>query len=120
MTKKYKGLSILFGALMLLATFLPIIIGLIMALMSPTVNKTALSLATVLCIILGVINLLAKCRLRSIVWILLAVISLSIGDITGIVIMMSICTILDEFIFTPLCKHYIHLTEINKQIDKRL
>jgi membrane protein YdbS with pleckstrin-like domain len=101
-------------------TFLPILIWLGIALAkSNDVTKTALALSITVAGILTLVNLLLKYSIRSTVWILLIGIYVALRNITPLLIIIAVCTIIDEFIVHPLYKHYKERYHINKEIDKR-
>jgi len=62
----------------------------------------------------------AKLRLRCIPWILLLGIYVCLKEITSLLVIMAITTIIDEMIVTPLHKSLKNKYIINKEMDKRL
>lgn len=120
-TKSLKKKTLTFHFISWLLTFAPILIWLVIALVkSNDVTKTALSLSIVVAMLLSVVNLLLKYSIRSTVWILLIGIYIALRNITPLLIIIAVCTILDEFIVHPLYKHYKERYHINKEIDKRV
>lgn len=120
-TKKLRNKTYVFHILSWLLTFLPIIIWLGIALAkSNDVTKTALSITVLIAFLLTLVNLLMKYSIRSTVWILLIGIYIALKDITPLLIIIAVCTIIDEFIVHPLYKHYKERYHINKEIDKRV
>ena len=110
-----------FHILSWILTFLPITIWLGIALAkSNDVTKTALALSITVAGLLTLVNLLLKYSIRSTVWILLIGIYVALKDITPLLIIIAVCTILDEFVVHPLYKHYKERYHINKEIDKRV
>lgn len=102
-------------------TFLPILIWLGVAMYKSTeVTKTALAISITVAGLLTLANLLMKYSIRSTVWILLIGIYVALRNITPLLIIIAVCTILDEFIVHPLYKHYKERYHINKEIDKRV
>ena len=73
----------------------------------------------VVAIILTVINLLMKLSLRCIPWVVLIGIYICLKEITICLVVMAVCTIIDELIIAPLAKKYREKLTINKEIDKR-
>ena len=123
MTQKYKKLSLITWLLSFYCSILPITIYTIMAFINndvEKVNKYTLGLMCSLAIIVTLINIIAKLHLRCIPWILLLGIYLCLKDITTLLIIMAITTIIDELILTPLHKSFKNKYIINKEIDKRL
>lgn len=120
-TRKYKTLSILFLALSILVLVAPLayysIVGFIEG---ETTEKFTLGLTFVIVSILFVINILFKFHIRSTIWVLVLGIYFCLDNILPLIFMVAIGNILDEFLFTPLHKHYKSKASINKEIDKRI
>lgn len=120
-TRKYKNLSILFLALSILVLVAPLayysIVGFIEG---ETTEKFTLGLTFVIAAILFVINILFKFHIRSTIWVLVLGIYFCLDNILPLIFMVAIGNILDEFLFTPLHKHYKSKASINKEIDKRI
>lgn len=120
-TKSLKNKTYLFHILSWILTFLPILIWLGIALAkSNDVTKTALAISVLVAFLLTLVNLLLKYSIRSTIWILLIGIYVALKDITPLLIIIAVCTIIDEFIVHPLYKHYKERYHINKEIDKRV
>ena len=123
MTKKYKRLSILTFLLSALCSVCPIFIYVIKAFVDKDVqevNKYTLGIMCSVALVITLINIVAKLHLRCIPWILLLGIYLCLRDITTLLIIMAITTIIDEMIIMPLHKSFKSKYAINKEIDKRL
>lgn len=119
-TKSLKTKKNIFHLLSWLLTFLPIIIWLGIAMAkSNDVTKTALAISVTIAGIFTLANLLLKYSIRSTVWILLIGIYIALKEITPLLIIIAVCTIIDEFIVHPLYVHYRDRYKINKEIDKR-
>jgi len=119
-TIELKRKKNIFHLLSWILAFLPITIWLAIAMAKSTeVTKQALGLTIVVSGLFFLANLILKFHIRSTVWILLIGIYIALRDITTLLIVISICTILDEFLVTPLYKHYRDRYKINKEIDKR-
>lgn len=120
-TRKYKTLSILFLALSILVLVAPLayysVVGFIEG---ETTEKFTLGMTFVIAAILFVINILFKFHIRSTIWILVLGIYFCLDNILPLIFMVAIGNILDEFLFTPLHKHYKSKASINKEIDKRI
>lgn len=120
-TRKYKNLSILFLALSILVLVAPLayysVVGFIEG---ETTEKFTLGLTFVIAAILFVINILFKFHIRSTIWVLVLGIYFCLDNILPLIFMVAIGNILDEFLFTPLHKHYKSKASINKEIDKRI
>lgn len=120
-TKSLKNKTYFFHCLSWILTFLPILIWLGIALAkSNDVTKTALAISVLVAFLLTLVNLLLKYSIRSTIWILLIGIYVALKDITPLLIIIAVCTIIDEFLVHPLYKHYKERYHINKEIDKRV
>ena len=123
MTSKYKKLSILTFLLSAMCSLCPILIYVIKAFVDKDVqevNKYTLGIMCSVALIVTIINIAAKLHLRCIPWILLLGIYVCLKDITALLVIMAITTIIDELILTPLHKSFKNKYTINKEIDKRL
>ena len=123
MTNKYKKLSILTFLLSAICSLCPILIYVIKAFVDKDVqevNKYTLGIMCSVALVVTLINIVAKLHLRCIPWILLLGIYLCLKDITALLVIMAITTIIDELILTPLHKSFKSKYTINKEIDKRL
>ena len=120
-TRKYKNLSILFLALSILVLVAPLayysVVGFIEG---ETTEKFTLGMTFVIAAILFVINILFKFHIRSTIWILVLGIYFCLDNILPLIFMVAVGNILDEFLLTPLHKHYKSKASINKEIDKRI
>lgn len=122
-TKRYKNLTILTFWLSVLLTICPILIYVARAFISSevqSVNKYTLGIMCSVALIVTIINIVAKLRLRCIPWILLLGIYICLKEITSLLVIMAITTIIDEMIITPLHKSLKNRYIINKEMDKRL
>lgn len=120
-TKNYKTKYTIFNILSICLTLLPMLIYVIIGFSQGSVQeKVVLGLTTFVAIALSVINLLFKYSIRSTIWILLIGVYVCLDKITTLLIIIAICTIVDEFIITPLKKKYKEKYKINKEIDARL
>ena len=123
MTNKYKKLSILTFLLSTICSLCPILIYVIKAFVDKDVqevNKYTLGIMCSVALVITLINIVAKLHLRCIPWILLLGIYLCLKDITALLVIMAITTIVDELVLTPLHKSFKNKYTINKEIDKRL
>ena len=123
MTNKYKKLSILTFLLSAMCSLCPILIYVIKAFVDKdvqAVNKYTLGIMCSVALVVTLINIVAKLHLRCIPWILLLGIYLCLRDITALLVLMAITTIIDELILMPLHKSFKNKYTINKEIDKRL
>lgn len=120
MTKTYKIKKIIFSILSFLSIFVPLLVFIIIGYaQGAVVSKVVLSITSVFAIVLALGSLLMKLHLRSPVFIVLIGLWSALNNLLPFIIVISITTILDELIFTPLKKKYKNLYTINKEIDKR-
>lgn len=123
MTQKYKKLSILTFLLSAICSLCPILIYVLKAFIDKDVqevNKYTLGIMCSVALVITLINIVAKLHLRCIPWILLLGIYVCLKDITALLVIMAITTIIDELILMPLHKSFKNKYTINKEIDKRL
>lgn len=123
MTSKYKKLSILTFLLSAICSLCPILIYVIKAFVDKDVqevDKYTLGIMCSVALVITLINIVAKLHLRCIPWILLLGIYLCLKNITTLLVIMAITTIVDELVLTPLHKSFKNKYTINKEIDKRL
>jgi len=120
-TKKYKILSTIFFILSLVVTLFPIAFYIIKAFAEGTAaEKLSLGCFATVALILVIVNLIFKLHLRSAIWLLVIGIYIAIEAIMPLLIMVAVGTILDEFLFSPLHKHFKNKASINAEIDKRM
>ena len=122
-TKKYKTTYWLLFAISLVLNFMPLFIYIIKGYASIEVTegkKVVLTSTILISAMLCVYNVLAKKHLRSVIWILLIGVYYAIQKIEALLIIMAVCTILDEFIVEPLCKKYKFKWKTNEELDSRL
>lgn len=85
-----------------------------------TVQKFSLGVTTMAALALTGFSIIFKKHIRSTIFIVLLGIYIALREITILLIILSICTILDEFVITPLQKSYREKLVINSQIDRRI
>lgn len=120
-TKKYKALSTIFFLLSIMITIFPLGFYIIKAFSEGTaMEKLSLGCFATVALILVIVNLIFKLHLRSAIWLLVIGIYIAIDFIMPLLIMVAIGTIVDEFVFSPLHKHFKNKASINAEIDKRL
>ena len=119
-SRDLKKKTLIFHFLSILLTFLPITIWFCIALSKSTeVTRVTLGLSLCIAMILTLANTLLKFSIRSTVWILLIGIYACLKNITALLVIIAVCTVIDEFIVHPLSKHFKNRYIINKEIDKR-
>ena len=120
MTNKYHKLYRLFKCLSFAVTVCPLIVYFCIAFVgATTVHKLAVGSTLAVVLILTIINVIGKYQLRSPLFLLLMGIYIGLGKILTPLVITTVGVVLDEFIFSPLCKKYKQLYTINKEIDKR-
>lgn len=121
-TKKYKNLKTFFLVLSILANFLPLVIYIFKGFIQADVVSKKIGLTTTLMVasIMVLLNFVFKFKIRSIIWVLLLGIHICVDKIIVLIVLIAICTILDEFVIHPLYKKYKEKYTINKEIDARL
>ena len=108
--------------LSVLLTLLPVVYYVIKGFTDESIGtkqKACLGCMVCLAITLYLINVLMKYSIRSTIWVLLLGVYVCLEDILPLILMLAISTIIDEFILTPLKKHYASVYKINKEIDRR-
>lgn len=119
-TKKYRKSYWTCKTLSWCITLLPMLIFVIWGFVEGTPHrKMALGGLMVIAIVLVVINILMKLSLRCVPWIMLLGIYICLQEITVLLIIMAVTTVVDELILTPLEKRFREKLVINKEIDKR-
>lgn len=125
MKNKYKKRRNLFFILSFLATFGPFMYYGIKAMIEgEPVEKFALSMFSIVAVIIAVVAAMLKVHLRSVIWILLLGVYFCLDNLIGVILVVAICTILDELVFSPVYKRYSKLySEANtasKVFDERM
>lgn len=120
-TKKYKHLYLLFMCLSIIILIVPLIVYVIKGFIDGDVGeKFTLGITITIAAMLVALNILFKYRIRSTIWIVVLGIYVAVDNILPLLLCVAIGTIVDEFVLTPLAKHYKNKASINKEIDKRL
>ena len=122
-TKKYKKIYWILFATSIVLNFLPVLVYVIKGYASIEVEeyrKVVLTGTMMISLLLCIYNVLAKKHLRSVVWILLLGVYYAIQKIELLLILIAICTVIDEFIVEPLIKKYRAKWKTNAEIDSRL
>lgn len=122
MTKSYKikkNICLLFS---FLCTFGPLITFIVMGLMQGenVSEKLCLTLTSIASILLALIGVMRKIHLKSTVYVVMIGLWIALDNIIPFIIALSVCTILDEILFTPLYHRFKEDYYTHKQIDKRL
>lgn len=120
MTEKYRKLYITSRVLSILMVVMPVLIYTVIGFVNGgTRSKLVLGMCLTLALIFVIINVIAKHRIRSTIWILLIGIYVACDNIIPLLSIMAASTIIDEFILEPLYKKYKEKYTINKEIDAR-
>lgn len=120
MTAKYKKLRNLFFILSAASVGGPLLYYAIFGFATgSTVEKFTLTMFSTAALIVVFANFALKIHLRSAVWMMILGIYVCLDNITNLLIIMALCTLADELIFTPLYRKFKTLYVINKEIDKR-
>lgn len=119
-TKKAKNRYILFKTLSACLTFLPLLVYVVMAFVSgEPLEKFTMGCMVTIALVFVMLNVIMKYNIRSTVWVLILGIYLCLDNITPLLIIMAVSTILDEFVISKLASKYKNQFIINKEIDKR-
>lgn len=119
-TIRLRRSKIILGIISLLLCYAPLLVALITG-FSYSDNergKVTLSICCIVALLLTLINIISKYSVRSTMWVLLLGAYAVIEDVMPYLIAIAICTIIDEFIITPLYKSVKNRYIINREIDK--
>ena len=119
-TIRLRRSKIILGIISLLLCYAPLLVALITG-FSYSHNergKVTLSICCTVALLLTLINIISKYSVRSTMWVLLLGAYAVLEDVMPYLIAIAICTIIDEFIITPLYKSVKNRYIINREIDK--
>lgn len=120
MTKRYRIKYWITTILSYLLMFGPLFYYLISAFCEGAPQqKITLGFTITAAILLTGLSLIFKKHIRSTIFILIMGIYTCLENILPLIVLISVCTIIDEFIVTPLRTMYHQKLIINKEIDKR-
>lgn len=120
MTKKYKRLYLFSKIMSLLMTIIPMLIYIVIGFAQGSIrSKLVLGACVTIGLIFVIINIIAKHKIRSTIWILMIGLYSACKNIVPLLIIITITTVIDEFILEPLYKKYKAKYTINKEIDIR-
>ena len=80
-------------------------------------GKVTMSICCVFALLLTVINIISKYSVRSTMWIILIGIYTVLDDVMPYLIAIAICTVIDEFLVSPIYRSLKNKYIINKEID---
>ena len=120
-TKTYRFKKNLFFWLSILVTVGPILGFVTWALIkSNTQQKIVLSMTMIGAAIIAALSLIQKLHLRSPVFLVLVGLWYALDKLMICIVIIAICTLLDEIVLWPLYKKYRDKYHINKEIDDRM
>lgn len=120
-TKKYRQLALVFGILSVVSMFAPMGVWVIKGFLRGTpLTKVTLTGSFMIALVVFLIGLVNKHKPRCVLWILLLGVYVALGNIKALLVLVAVCTTLDELVFTPLHKYFRSKYSVNKEIDKRL
>ena len=122
-TKKYKTYYWILFAISIALNFIPLLVYVIKGYADIEVSegrKVTLTITMMVALCLSIYNILAKKHMRSVIWILLLGVYFAVQKIELLLLLMAICTIIDEFIVEPLIKYYKFKWKANAEIDSRM
>lgn len=103
---------------------LPLLVYLSMALADDGIKvgyKVVVVGTLVIAVILTIFNIIAQKRLRCPIWIILIGLFVAIRDhLLPLIIILSVVSVLDDLVFTPIIHYYYTKTVASKAIDQRL
>lgn len=120
-TKKYRRGYWITHILSICLIAVPLVVFCIIAFCEgDATEKFTLGCTATVAMLLTLVNVIFKYHIRSTIWIVMIGIYVCMQDIMPMIITIGACTIVDEFIVSPMCKSYKNKLTINKEIDKRL
>ena len=121
-TKKFSKLSTLFLILSILFNVAPLLYYIIDAMINSTlvVDKVKLCCTVMVVIILSAIAWINKTSMKSRVWVIMIGLWFCLDNFLAPLLIIGSTQILDEWIISPLHKHYKQKHAINKEIDRRI
>ena len=98
--------------------YLPLLIAIVTGFTyNEGVGKVTMSICCVFALLLTVINIIAKYSVRSTMWIMFIGIYTVLDNVMPYLIAIAICTVLDEFLVSPIYHSLKNRYIINKEID---
>lgn len=120
MTDAIKKKLLVFQIIQFLLLATPVAFILIQVFTREAQSKTRL---LIICIVVSLMlilfNLIAKKRLRCVLWIVLVGLIFATKDLEAFVCTMSICTTLDDIVIDPICDYYKTKLIASKVLDER-
>ena len=117
-TKKLKATRNVLGLISFLLCYMPLLVALGIGFSyTSDAGRVSLTISCAVALLLTIINTLMKYSIRSTMWVLLLGIYLALDNVMPYLIAIAICTIVDEFIISPLYRSTKNKYTINKEID---
>lgn len=119
-TKKYKKRAKWLQIISVALIVIPLLVYAVMGFVNGSIGeKVTLGMTLIVCLIFVLINAVFKYNIRSTIWIMLLGIQICLTNITSLLVIIALSTMMDEFVITPLAKKYKQKYIINNEIDKR-
>lgn len=122
-TKRYFILKNIFFVLLVALNIGPLIGTLIYSLVNGEFEpktKVTLSVIFIFVLFITIINLISKWHLRTPMWVIIFILMYLLTNLQPILLIIGICTIVDELLVTPLYKHFREKYKWNKNYDIRV
>ena len=117
-TKKLKATRNVLGLISFLLCYMPLLVALGIGFSyTSDSGRVSLTISCAVALLLTIINTLMKYSIRSTMWVLLLGIYLALDNVMPYLIAIAICTIVDEFIISPIYRSAKNKYTINKEID---
>lgn len=117
-TKKLKATRNALGLISFLLCYMPLLVALGIGFSyTSDAGRVSLTISCAVALLLTIINTLMKYSIRSTMWVLLLGIYLALDNVMPYLIAIAICTIVDEFIISPIYRNTKNKYTINKEID---
>lgn len=119
-TRRFKRISVAMGILSLVTSIGPLAVFGVMAWASATpTQKITISFMATAAIIIAAVNILMKAHARSPFWIAVLALVWILDQIAPVIVLMAVCSLLDELLLSPLHKWAKQRYTIGKEIDIR-
>lgn len=122
-TKRYLVLKNIFFVLLIALNIGPLLGTLIYSLSNgdfEAKTKVTLSVIFIFVLFITIVNLISKWHLRTPMWVIIFILMYLLANLKPILLIIGICTIVDELLVTPLYKHFKEKYKWNKNYDIRV
>lgn len=117
-TKNLRAGKILLQAISIALCYVPLLVAIVTGFTyNDGAGKVTMSICCVFALLLTVINVISKYSVRSTMWIILIGIYTVLDDVMPYLIAIAICTVVDEFLISPIYRSVKNRYTINKEID---